>query len=274
MIIHKTNDEILRSMKCDCAHCSGLCCIALFFSKVDGFPINKSAGYPCINLLKDYRCKIHSQLESKKMKGCIGYDCFGAGQHVTQVIYKGDTWNNTPERSTEIFDVFIAVYDLYQIRYYLEESLLIIPAQSLEKSLQSLIDENITICNGSPHAILSFDLDEYRNRSNIVLKQVCKLLEHSLKIDTPKTPKSFFAGNFKGKNMSGTDLSTLLLIAADFENCIFNGTIFLGADTRDTNFTNADLREAVFLTQGQINSAKGSTSTKLPAHLDYPPTWR
>lgn len=261
-------------MKCDCAHCSGLCCVALFFSKVDGFPINKSAGYPCINLLKDYRCKIHSMLENKKMKGCLGYDCFGAGQHVTQVIYKGNTWDNTSEKSTEIFDVFIAVYDLFQIRYYLEESLLIIPAQSLEGSLQLLIDENIQICKQSPCDILSFDLEEYRDRANIVLKQVCKLLEQSLHPDTCKIPRSFFGGNFKGKDLSGSDLSTQLLIAADFENCIFNGTIFLGADTRDTNFTNSDLSQAVFLTQGQINSAKGSRSTKLPEHLDYPSTWR
>jgi Mg2+/Co2+ transporter CorB len=37
----------------------------------------------------------------------------------------------------------------------------------------------------------------------------------------------------------------------------------IGADTRDTNFSNADLREAVFLTQRQINSAKGNRNTKL-----------
>lgn len=42
----------------------------------------------------------------------------------------------------------------------------------------------------------------------------------------------------------------------------------------DTNFSNADLREAIFLTQGQINSAKGNRSTKLPKHLDYPVTWK
>ncbi len=274
MIIHKTNDQILRSFKCDCANCSGLCCVALFFSKVDGFPINKSAGYPCINLLKDYRCKIHPELESRKMKGCIGYDCLGAGQHVTQVIYKGNTWSDTPDKSTEIFDVFTAVFDLFQIRYYLEESLLIITAQSLEKPLKSLIDENNNVCKGSPDDILSFDLEEYRDRANTVLKQVCKLLGENLNTDTHKIPKSFFGGIFKGKNMSGADLSAKLLIAADFENCLFNGTVLLGSDTRDTNFNNADLSQAVFLTQGQINSAKGNRNTKLPPYLDYPSTWR
>lgn len=58
-------------MKSDCSKCSGLCCTALYFSKMNGFPKDKVSGQPCTNLLKDYRCKIHSQLEKQKTKGCI-----------------------------------------------------------------------------------------------------------------------------------------------------------------------------------------------------------
>jgi uncharacterized protein YjbI with pentapeptide repeats len=64
-----------------------------------------------------------------------------------------------------------------------------------------------------------------------------------------------------------------LLIASIFEGCSFNGANFLGADTRDTNFNSADLSDAVFLTQGQINSAKGNLVTKLPSNLSRPITW-
>lgn len=74
--------------------------------------------------------------------------------------------------------------------------------------------------------------------------------------------------------MSGANLSKKLLIAANFEKSLFNGTIFIGSDTRDTNFNDADLSEAVFLTQGQVNSAKGNRDTKLPYHLKYPSTWK
>ena len=64
------------------------------------------------------------------------------------------------------------------------------------------------------------------------------------------------------------------LIASNFQNCKFKGATFIGTDTRDANFDGADLREAVFLSQGQINAAKGSRRTKLPKHLKYPVTWR
>lgn len=274
MMIHERNDKIWDHMKADCSKCSGLCCTALFFSKTDGFPKDKAAGQPCTNLLNDYRCKIHSQLEKQKMKGCIGYDCFGAGQQVTQVIYQGQTWNDIPDRTTEIFDVFINVFKLYQIRYYLIEAASLISAQPLKESIQCLIEENIKMCHYSPESILSLDLEQYRQRSNHILIQVCKLLQQSLHSEDKKFPANFLGGNFKGRDMSGADLSSKLLIAANFEKCLFHGTIFLGADTRDTNFNNADLSEAVFLTQGQVNSAKGNCNTKLPCHLDYPSTWK
>lgn len=32
------------TMKSDCSKCSGLCCTALYFSKIDGFPKNKEAS--------------------------------------------------------------------------------------------------------------------------------------------------------------------------------------------------------------------------------------
>lgn len=109
---------------------------------LDGFPENKKAGKPCKKLQDNYRCKIHYELEKCNMKGCIGYDCFGAGQHVTQYIYKGETWQTSKEHSKEIFNVFVIVFRLYQIRYFLEESKIIIPAKELWTDIQNLINEN------------------------------------------------------------------------------------------------------------------------------------
>lgn len=272
MKIHK-KDNKLGNLKVDCSNCSGLCCTALFFSKIDGFPENKVAGKPCSKLKEDYRCMIHSDLAKQNMKGCIGYDCFGAGQHVTQNIYKGETWKNSKLNSKEIFDVFIMVFQLYQIRYFLEEAITIIPAKELWEDIQKLIIENETMCNYSPENILNIEIDKYRDKVNNILKQVIASISNSFN-NKKKQVGNFLGKNFKNKDMSGYDLSMNLLIAANFDSCVFNGTVFLGADTRDTNFSNADLSEALFLTQGQVNSAKGNRNTKLPKHLDYPVTWR
>jgi hypothetical protein len=208
------------------------------------------------------------------MKGCIGYDCFGAGQHVTQYIYKGEAWQTSQGQSKEIFDAFVMVFQLYQIRYFLEESKIIIPAKELWSDIQNLINKNEALCNSTPQSILEVDIRSYRSKVNIILRQVCNCVIKCFKDSDNKKLTEFLGRNFKKRDMSGLDLSMKLLIATNFDSCIFDGTIFLGADTRDTNFSNADLREAAFLTQGQINSAKGNRNTKLPKHLDYPITWK
>lgn len=274
MKIHENSKGRLEKLKIDCSKCSGLCCTALFFSKIDGFPENKVAGKPCIKLKNDYYCKIHNELEKRNMKGCMSYDCFGAGQHVTQCIYKGETWQTSKEHSQEIFDVFIITFQLYQIRYFLEESILVISAKELRNDIEKLINEDETICNSTPQNIINFDIKSYRNRVNSILKQVSASILKCFKNSANGKLTDFLGRSFKKRDMSGLDLSMKLLIATNFDSCKFDGTIFLGADTRDTNFSNADLREAVFLTQGQINSAKGNRSTKLPNHLDYSVTWK
>lgn len=272
--VHEKNDNRLEKFKIDCTKCSGLCCTALFFSKIDGFPENKLAGKPCSKLQKNYLCKIHNDLEKKNMKGCIGYDCFGAGQHVTQTLYKGKTWQTEKSKSDEIFSVFTTIFQLYQVRYYLEEARIIILAKDLLHDIDKLIEENEALCNDSIENILNTDVEEFRKRANLILKEVSSSVLKSFSNRNNNGLKDFLGRSFKNRELSGADLSMKLLIATNFDGCIFNGANFLGADTRDTNFSNADLREAVFLTQGQINSAKGNKNTKLPKHLECPTTWK
>lgn len=260
--------EILQ-LKTNCSQCSGLCCTALFFFKIDGFPKDKKAGQPCHNLLNDFRCKIHTQLEHKHLKGCIGYDCFGAGQHVTQFIYQGQTYQDLPNQKNEIFDIFITVFQLFQIRYYLLQALTIYVTGKQRDEIKKLIIENKKICNYPSFKLQEFNIKAYKDEINPILKQICLQIRGN-----KKSYSTFLAKNFKGEDMSGLDLSMKLLIAANFNSCKFDNTIFLGADTRDTDFSNADLKKALFLTQGQVNSARGNLNTKLPSHLSYPITWK
>ncbi len=47
-------------------------------------PSTSRPGQPCPNLGGDFRCGIHRDLRAKGFRGCTVYDCFGAGQHLTQ----------------------------------------------------------------------------------------------------------------------------------------------------------------------------------------------
>jgi len=70
------------------------------------------------------------------------------------------------------------------------------------------------------------------------------------------------------------DLRGALLIAADLRGADLDRTDLLGADLRDADLSGADLSTALFLTQPQLNSARGDASTRLPTGLRRPPAWR
>ena len=257
----------------DCSRCSGLCCIALYCFKSDGFPQNKPVGKPCINLMDNFKCRIHNDLERMGMRGCIGYDCFGAGQYLTEEVYSGVTWQTQPERVKEICDLYMFMYRMFQLRFFLYESKKLASSETLLPEINQLLQENDEICRLPIQEMLPYPIDAYQDKVNHVLKKSCVELNKFLGVKN-STETNFLNRNFKGKNLSGFDFNMKPLIASNFQNCNFKGATFIGTDTRDANFDGADLREAVFLSQGQINAAKGSRRTKLPKHLKYPVTWR
>lgn len=260
----------LKELTIDCKKCSGLCCVALFCSKMDGFPEDKQADVPCKYLQTDFKCEIHTQLSKKNMKGCLTYECFGAGQKVTQLYSSEGNWSTNPYKRKEIYKMFLIITQLHQMSWYLIEAIQLNLSPEFNKEILVLIQENEDIVKQEASELLKYDLSDYRERTNQVLKRVC---EEISKIPNEKN-KVFFGKNFKGKNLDKNDFSMSLMIAANLENCSLKRTNFLGADLRDTNIKNTDLSEALFLTQMQINSAKGNTATKLPCGLVRPSNWK
>lgn len=50
-------------------------------------------------------------------------------------------------------------------------------------------------------------------------------------------------------------------------------TDLIGTDFRDADLSGANLEGSIFLTQAQLNSAKGNCKTKLPPSLSIPGHW-
>ncbi len=86
-----------EELHADCAQCAALCCVAPGFSVSADFAINKAPGQPCPHLGPDFRCGIHERLRPDGFTGCAVFDCFGAGQQVTQVTFRGRDWRHDPE---------------------------------------------------------------------------------------------------------------------------------------------------------------------------------
>lgn len=267
----ETYHHLKSKLKIECSKCSGLCCTALYCTKTDGFPEDKAAGVPCVNLMPDFRCAIHSQLKKKQMRGCLAYDCFGAGQAVTQMYPHGKNWKENPKQAEEIFNVYLYVLQLHQMLWYLTDAFSATLEIQVKKDIEALILENEQMTSQPPAAILAQDLDTYRTKVNTLLKQVIKHM--SANSASGGASKKFFGKNFKKTDLEKTDFSMSLMIAANLKGCHLRGSNFLGADLRDAVIEDTDLSECLFLTQMQINSAKGNANTKLPAGLCHPVSW-
>jgi hypothetical protein len=128
--------------KPDCVSCSALCCVAPSFDVDQGFGYDKPAHIPCINLKEDYRCAVHDSLATCGFTGCVVYDCHGAGQWVTQTLFKGASWRDSPETAKAMFAAFARQTVLHELMLLLSTALQYItdPVQQqlLEAKLQEL----------------------------------------------------------------------------------------------------------------------------------------
>ncbi|MNP66429.1 Serine/threonine-protein kinase B [compost metagenome] len=88
-----------------------------------------------------------------------------------------------------------------------------------------------------------------------------------------KIRKDFLGANLKGANLRGMNLRGALLIAANLRNADLRKVDFIGADLRDADLSGADLKGCIFLTQAQVNSAKGNKETRLPRYVKLPDHW-
>jgi uncharacterized protein YjbI with pentapeptide repeats len=275
-------DRNRHSLRADCENCFGLCCVALHFSASEGFPIDKAAGQPCHNLIGDFRCGVHTNLRERGLKGCIAYDCFGAGQKVAQVSFGGQDWREEPGSAEQMYEVFLTMWQLHELLWYLTEALTLQPARSIHGAISSILDETEGLTHLSPGPLMNLDVAAHRAAVNALLLQTSELVRAEARLGQDANSRrqktlgrgaDLIGADLRGTNLRGANLRGAYLIAADLGGADLSGTDLIGADVRDADLRGADLSKSIFLTQAQINVAKGDASTKLPPSLTGPTHW-
>ncbi|HVW43239.1 MAG TPA: pentapeptide repeat-containing protein [Amycolatopsis sp.] len=264
----------MPDLRGDCANCLGLCCVALPFGASADFAIDKQAGTPCPNLERDFRCGIHSRLRERGFPGCTVYDCFGAGQQVSQVTFRGRDWRADTDTATTMFDVFGVMRHLHELLWYLTETLALTRARPVHGDARRALEETYRLTRGTPQELLTLDVAAHRAGVNEVLQRASELV------------RAGFGG--KKKNRRGADLIGAKLGGADLRGAYLRGACLIGADLRAADLTladligadlrgadlaGADLSTSLFLTQPQVNAAIGDAATRLPGSLDRPAHW-
>lgn len=267
-------DDDRRDLRADCGRCFGLCCVALTFSRSADFPVDKAAGTPCANLRQDFRCGIHQKLRQKGYSGCTVFDCFGAGQKVSQVTYGGTDWRQDPDSARQMFAVFPVMRQLHELLWYLTEALALPQTRPIREELRSALDETECLTRGAPAAVAGTDVAAHREAVNVLLLRTSDLVRADIRRKKKdRRGADLFGARLRGADLRGVSLRGAYLIAADLRGADLRRADLIGADLRDADLRGADLTDSLFLTQSQVNAAKGDAGTKLPSSLVRPAHW-
>ena len=261
-------------LQADCARCFGLCCVALAFSRSADFAIDKPAGEACPNLDAEFRCAIHGKLRERGFPGCTVFDCLGAGQQVSQVIYAGQDWRSHPVRASQMFEVFARMRELHMLLWHLREALRLPAAQPLQRELAGAFERVHWLTNASPESIIAIDMPAELRQVRDVLRRASALArDQATGARVDFSNKDLIGANLAGAKFRGANLRGAQLIGANLRDADLRLADLTAADLRDTDLRGADLSEALFVRQAQLDAARGDAHTRLPAGVERPKHW-
>ncbi|MEZ0070879.1 pentapeptide repeat-containing protein [Planotetraspora sp. GP83] len=261
-------------LRADCASCFGLCCVALPFAASADFAVDKAAGEPCANLRSDFRCGIHQHLRQRGFTGCTVYDCFGAGQKVSQVTFGGRDWRRNPETAKPMFEVFPVMRQLHELLWYLDQALTLEPARAIHGDIHLALQETERLTRLGPDLLMELDVAAHRGQVNVLLLRASELVRQGVRREpVDRRGADLIGAKLRGADLRGADLRGAYLIGTDLRGADLRVADLIGADLRGADLSGADLTGGIFLTQLQVNAAKGDRTTKLPPSLTRPAHW-
>ncbi len=274
-------------LRADCSHCFALCCVAPGFTASADFPISKPPGTPCRHLNARHGCSVHDELRPRGFRGCAVFDCFGAGQQVSQVTFAGRDWRTHPGDATRMFDTFAVMRTLHESLHHLAEAHGLLTAgeqaPALRAGLLAEVDATaaatVTLTGADADTLLAVDVPAHRRAVHGLLTRASALLRAGL---TPAAGGQgrlralgvdLVAARLAGADLRGAELTGRLLIEANLRGADLRGADLRGADLRGAEVSGADLRGALFVVQAQLDAARGDEATVLPAALARPAHW-
>lgn len=267
-------DVDVAELRADCGNCFGLCCVALTFTRSADFAADKKAGDPCAHLDGDHRCGIHDALRDRGYPGCTVYDCFGAGQKLSRVTFGGRDWRTADDGGRSMFAALPVLRQLHELLWYLTEARALPAAAGLRPEIARATERVETLTGLDATGLQALDVAAERAAVNGLLLRIGALV----RAQAPGKPRSrrgadLIGARLKGADLRGSDLRGACLIGADLRDADLRFADLIGADLRDTDLRGADLTGSVFLTQAQVNAARGDARTKIPPVLRRPAHW-
>ena len=244
-----------RDLRANCDRCAGLCCVAPAFSASADFAIDKAAGHACPNLEPDFRCAIHASLRDRGFPGCVAYDCFGAGQRVTQEGFGGADWRAGPGTADLMFAAFPVVRQLHELLWYLSEALAHPVMRRLQPELDAMRSETEQVAAGGRDAWSAvIGRPPWPRGRRAAARERARAGSPGPTLD--RRGADLIGADLRAVDLRGADLRGALLVGADLRGGRLELADLTGADLRAALVAGTDLAGTVPI-QSQVESAAG-----------------
>ncbi|MEV4352302.1 pentapeptide repeat-containing protein [Actinoplanes sp. NPDC049596] len=181
------------------------------------------------------------------------FDCFGAGQRITQETFGGRTWRDDPALSGPMFASLPVMRQLHEIMWYLSEARKLDEARRVHLKLDQALAETDRLAGGTPAELRKLDLDAHRGRVNPLLRKASELARGRNRPD--HSGADLIGRRLRKADLRGASFRGALLIGADLREADLRRADFTGADLRGTDLRGADLTGVLFLTASQRRAA-------------------
>lgn len=169
-------------------------------------------------------------------------------------------WRTAPrERARRMFEVFPVVRQLRELLRYPTAALTLAAAGPIHPDLRRALARTEDLTHGTPEELGALDVGVHQQGVDELLLRSSELVRAGVR--------------GKKKERRGADLMGARLKGADLSRADLRGADLIGADLRDADLTDADLTGAFFLTQPQVNAARGSVGARLPGSVVRPVHW-
>jgi hypothetical protein len=176
------NEEIAVNvkLKMDCARCCGLCCVVPPFDADQGFGFDKPAHTACRNLTGDLRCSIHQELGIRGFPACAAFDCYGAGPWITQALFRGASWQSSPEIAQRMFTLYPRYRALHELMWLLELAIGQVTPSDAEPLLRCQRDIQDQ-CESGADRVETLDLNALRREVRAALRGLAGVTRTSMR---------------------------------------------------------------------------------------------
>ena len=202
------------------------------------------------------------------------YDCFGAGQQVSQVTFGGRDWRRTPSSAQQMYQVFAIMRQLHELLWYLIAALGLPAGRAVRGDLRRALTATQAMTRGPAEALLRLDIERHRAQVNVLLLATSEQVR--ARIPGPKPDyrgADLIGARLDDADLKGASLRGSRLVGADLRRADLHLADLTGADLRGADLRGADLSTSLFLTQSQLDAADGDSTTRLPPPLTRPAHW-